>query len=122
MSYSIDFRKKVLSVREKEGLSMAAVSQRFGVGKSSVMRWTKQISPKLTRQRPATKIDMECLKKDVEKYPDGYHYERAKRLGVSTSCVLYALRRLNITYKKNSKSSQSGSRKTIYLLPKDKIL
>ena len=43
---------------------------------------------------------MGALKKDVEAYPDGYNYERAARLGVSTSGIYYALKRLNMSYKK----------------------
>lgn len=39
MTYSIDFRKKVLKIREEEGLSLEGIAIRFGVGKASVMRW-----------------------------------------------------------------------------------
>jgi transposase len=41
--YSFDFRRKVLEIRRKEALSMAAVAARFGVGALSVMRWTKHL-------------------------------------------------------------------------------
>ena len=64
-------------------------------------------------------MDMEALKQDVQKYPDAYLKERAERLRVSHNCVWHALKRLNVTYKKNSKSSKSGSRKKIYVLPRD---
>ena len=39
---------------------------------------------------------------DVKKYPDAYNYERAQRLNVSTSGIYCALRRLEISYKKNT--------------------
>ncbi|MGL5783914.1 MAG: IS630 transposase-related protein [Alphaproteobacteria bacterium] len=79
MSYSIDFRRKVLDVREKEGLSMESVAARFGVCVASVMRWTKEISPKRTRYKPP-KIDMEALLSlDVETHSDAYLRERAAR-------------------------------------------
>ena len=52
--------------------------------------------------QPALKIDMEKLQDDIVAYPDTYNYERAERLGVRTTCVFYALRRLNITRKKNA--------------------
>ena len=117
MTYSRDFREKVLIIREKESLSFAKVSKRFGVGKESVVRWAKNIESKKTRNKPAIKIDMEALKKDVEAYPDGYHYERAKRLNVSRSGVGHALKRLGVTYKKNPQSSTGQFRKTICLLP-----
>ena len=43
MSYSRDFRSKVIKTREIENLSMAKVAKRFGVGLGSVMRWSKNI-------------------------------------------------------------------------------
>ncbi|WP_139225311.1 hypothetical protein [Nitrosomonas sp. Nm34] len=36
MAYSLDFRRKVLSVRKKEGLTIAEVAARFDVGVASV--------------------------------------------------------------------------------------
>jgi transposase len=113
MTYSIDFRKKVLKIREQEGLSIEGVAIRFGVGKASVMRWVIELEPKKTRNKPATKIDMEGLKKDIEDYPDSYQYERAERLGSSQSGIYWALKRLNMTYKKNTDSSKSRRRKAL---------
>jgi transposase len=113
MTYSIDFRKKVLKVREKEGLSVEGVAIRFGVGKASVMRWLIELEPKKTRNKSATKIDMELLKKDIEEYPDSYQYERAERLGASQSGIYWALKRLNVTYKKNTNPSKSRRRKAL---------
>ena len=100
MTYSVDFRKKVLKIREKEELSIEAVAIRFGVGKASVMRWLIELEPKKTRNKSTTKINRDALKKDVEEYPDSYQYERAERLGVSQSGIYWALKRLDVTYKK----------------------
>jgi len=41
MAYSLDFRRKVLVVREREQLTIAQVAQRFDVGKASVMCWLR---------------------------------------------------------------------------------
>lgn len=60
---------------------------------------------------------MEALKRDLEAYPDAYQYERAIRLNVSKAAIWYALRRLKVTCKKKPSTSQSGSRKTVCLLP-----
>lgn len=117
MTYSRDFREKVLSIKDKESLSFAKVAKRFDIGIASIVRWAKNIDSKKTRHKPATKIDMEALKKDIEAYPDAYLYERAKRLNVSRMGVAHALKRLGVTYKKNSQSSPSEFRKTICLLP-----
>ena len=38
MSYSLDFRRKVLSVRERDKLSFREVADRFSVGVASVVR------------------------------------------------------------------------------------
>jgi transposase len=117
MTYSLDFRRKVLAVREKEQLSLAKVSKRFGLGLNTVMRWTKNITAKNKRNKPSLKIDMEALKHDIQKYPDAYQYERAKRLNVSKAAIWYALKRLRVSYKKNSTAPQGSSRKTLYILP-----
>jgi transposase len=119
MTYSSDFRKKVLTIRKQESLSMDKVAKRFGVGLASVLRWSKNLEAKSTRNKPATKIDMEALKHDVEKHPDAYQYERAERLGVSGGCVFHALKRLGVTYKKNSAAPKGNSRKTLCFLRSD---
>lgn len=106
MTYSIDFRKKVLELREREELSIGAVALRFDVGKASVMRWLVELAPKKTRNKPATKIDMDSLKKDIEEHPDSYQHERASRLGVSKSGIGSALKRLGVTYKKNTSAPE----------------
>ncbi len=59
------------------------------------------------------------LKKDIQDHPDSYGYERARRLGVSASGIKHAKKRIGVTYKKNSESPQSCSRKKIYVLPKN---
>lgn len=114
--YSICFRKQVLLIREKEKLSINKVAKRFGIGSRTIVNWLKRLEPKLKRNKPATKIDMEALKQDVEKYPDAYLVERAARLKVSKSGIHVALQRLNITYKKNSESYKSRSKEESYIL------
>jgi len=115
MTYSSDFRRKVLSVREKEDLTIAQVAKRFCVGVASVTRWIKTPDPKLTRNKPATKIDMQALARDVLDYPDAYQYERARRLGVSEKGVGHALRRMGVSYKKKSETPKGLRRRTAYL-------
>ena len=118
MTYSLDFRQRVLSIREKENLTLKETAKRFRLGMASLVRWSNNIEPKRKREKPATRIDMEALKKHVEEYPDAYQYERAAALGVSTSGVCYAFKRLGVTYKKNPQASESGPRKALYFLPK----
>lgn len=108
MTYSIDFRRKVLEVKERDGLSFEQAAALFGVGKSSVQRWTECIEPCRSRNKPATKIDMELLEQDVGLYPDAYRYERAERLGCSQRGIGEALKRLKISRKKNSFAPEGG--------------
>lgn len=115
MTYSLDFRCKVLSVREKEGLTISEVACRFGVGVASVVRWLKKVEPERFRDKPATRIDMTALAQDVRDYPDAYQYERARRFGVSQKGIDHALRRLGVTYKKNTSTSEGERRRTAYL-------
>ena len=108
MSYDIRFRCRVLSYPSREGLSLSKVARILGISRQSVYNGSQRIEEKKSREKPATKINMSDLSEDVERYPDAYHYERAKRLKVSTSCVGYALKRLRVTYKKNAKARQGG--------------
>ena len=54
--YDIRFRKKVLEIREKEGLSIRAVAERFGISFRSIVNWLKNLEPKLKRKPYKTKI------------------------------------------------------------------
>ena len=63
MTYSLDFREKVLRVKENESLSFVAVAKRFDVGLASVVRWSTHIVSKKTREKPATKSKWKLFKK-----------------------------------------------------------
>lgn len=80
MTYSLDFRKKVFEVKEKLGLTFEETSKRFDVPIRTLFRWQRCLEPCKTRNKPATKIDMEVLAKDVKEHPDHYQWERAKLL------------------------------------------
>ncbi len=105
MAYSLDFRRKVFKLKQEEKLTFEQTSERFSIPIRTLFRWQKRIEPKTKRNKPSTKIDMEALAKDVEANPDHYQYERAKTFGVSQSAIFYALKRLNISNKKNTISS-----------------
>ncbi|WP_342221286.1 IS630 transposase-related protein [Candidatus Fukatsuia endosymbiont of Tuberolachnus salignus] len=78
MSYSVDFRRKVLSIREQEGLSIRETAKRFHIGTDPLTRWLRRIEPQQSGSR-RRKIDKKVLVKDVERYPDAYQRERAAR-------------------------------------------
>lgn len=100
MAYSYDFRKRVMKIKEDKNLTFEATAKRFGVNIRTLFNWSNRIKPKTTRDKPATKIDMEKLAKDIRKYPDSFQHERAERFNMSTSGIFYALQRLGISYKK----------------------
>ena len=102
MSYSLDFRRQVFKLKQKEELTFQELSDRFDIPIRTLFRWQKRIEPKVKRNKPAIKVDMEALAKDVKEHPDLYQYERAKKFGVSQSTIFYALKRLKISYKKNA--------------------
>lgn len=120
MTYPVQFRKKVFQIKADEELSFEDVAKRFGLSKTTVFRWSKNLEPQKFRNKILKKLSKEGLLDDIEKYPDSYSYERANRLGVSPSSgIRYAMKRLKVTYKKNPKSSKSGPRKKIYILQRD---
>lgn len=102
MTYSVDFRKKVLAVRKRDALTIEQVAQRFFIGKATVMRWIGRLEPTQKRDTTARRIDMEALAQDVKDRPDAYQYERAQKFAVRQSAIFYALKRLNLSYKKNA--------------------
>ena len=118
MTYPLKFRYHVLSIREKEGLTLEETSKRFGVGRASLTRWLKRIEPDQSKPRKR-KIDLEALRQDVRDHPDAYHYERAARFGVATNAIWQALRKIGVTYKKSPAPSKGGRRQTAYLPSED---
>ncbi len=100
MTYSLDLRQKVFQLKDKKGLTFEETSAYFDIGIRTLFRWEKKLEPCTTRNKPASKVDMAALAKDIETYPDDYQWERGQRLGVGQSTIHYALARLGISYKK----------------------
>lgn len=119
MTYSVHFRTKVLRIKDKEGLSFSEISKLFNIGRNTVFTWTKKLHPEKHRNKKQVKIDLDRLRQDVEEYKDGYQYERAERLGVSKSGIQWALKKLNITYKKSFKTSKGKRRREIGISTKN---
>ena len=101
MAYSIDFRRKVFEIKERDSLSIGETAHRFGISGSGVFRWSERPEPCRTRNKPAAEIDMSALSPDAEHHPDACRQERAGRSGCSRRGICEALKRLKITRKKN---------------------
>jgi transposase len=54
MTYSLDFRKKVLQVKTEEKLSYEETAKRFQIGKTTLVRWHSKLEPQIKRNKPAT--------------------------------------------------------------------
>ncbi len=106
MTYPLKFRLHVLKVQAEEGLNNSETARRFCIGLSSLKRWHEHPTPAINRHR-SSRIDMDALARDVEKYPDDYQFERAQRFDMSTRGMCHALKRLNITRKKKPTPSES---------------
>ncbi|MFV0293817.1 MAG: IS630 transposase-related protein, partial [Paracoccus sp. (in: a-proteobacteria)] len=115
MSHPIAFRRHVLRVRERDGLSFAEVADRFSAGISSVKCWSKRPEPKPYERRKDRRIDPLMLAQDVRDHPDAYQHERAARFGVTPKAIWQALRKLGVTYKKIPGASEGGRRRTASL-------
>lgn len=100
MTYPLWYREKVLKTKEKIGYIKTA--EKFGISKTTILRWTRNIEIQKTRNNYPRKINGEELLEDVKQNPDLYIHERAKRFGVSYNCMWKSLRRINITYKKKT--------------------
>ncbi|MFV0490281.1 MAG: IS630 transposase-related protein, partial [Pseudorhodobacter sp.] len=72
MSYSISFRRHVLAVKERDGLTFAEAAERFSVGIASLVRWSVKLEPKAYRRKRGLKIYLEKLAQDVRDHPDAY--------------------------------------------------
>ena len=106
MTYSLDFRQKVLAMKKKHNWTFEKTSEHFEIPIRTIFRWNKRIEAYIKHRDHKSKIDKDKLIEDVNKYPDSYQYERAKRMGVSRSCINSTLKKLKITYKKNFKPSE----------------
>ena len=100
MSYSIDFRRRVLAFVE-EGGSKAKAARLFKVHPSTIYEWLKRgedLAPKpaTTRRR---KLDKASLARHVREHPDAVLRERAVHFGVRINSVWFAMRRMGFVKK-----------------------
>ena len=63
MAYSLDFRKRVFSLKEERELTFKETSKLFGIDIRTLFRWQQRLEPKIAREKPATKIDMQDSKR-----------------------------------------------------------
>jgi transposase len=105
MSYDKKLRERALEYWAA-GHTKAETAAVFKVGTSTLQTWKSQLNETGTlepkkRRETWRKIDPEKLKAYLEEHPDAYLKEIAQVFECSDVAVLKAMRRLNITRKKN---------------------
>jgi transposase len=113
MTYSVDFRKKVVAFVQNGG-GQAEAARRFDISLWCVRDWLarKDLQPQqkgVPRQR---KLDKNTLKARVRDNPDATLQEHARHCGVDRSVIGKALRRMKITRKKRRSNTKNAIRKS----------
>ena len=103
MRCSTDLRKRVIEFCRRGGSQIEAAT-RFQVSRKSIYNWLHSKAPYTTRApgpKGGHKLDWEALRLYTEKDDDAMLKEIAKRFGVGTTAVWYALKKMKISRKKN---------------------
>ena len=116
MTYSIDFRKAVLSHLDS-GASIESTSILFSIGATTIKNWKRLRSSTgrlVGSGRPPTpyKINSDELRAFIKENPDAFLNEIARNLNVTSPAIHAALKRLNITRKKSPRFIKSDVRKS----------
>lgn len=114
-AYSVDFREKILEIKNKERLSIRQLAQRFGVAKSFVQKIVKQYQEtgSLNPRRPGggntPKLNEEqvLIFKEILESNNDFTLEELKdellkrtRISVSTTTIWKLTKKLNYSFKK----------------------
>ncbi|MDE1902201.1 MAG: hypothetical protein KGI37_11290 [Alphaproteobacteria bacterium] len=113
MTYSVDFRKKVVAFVHNGG-GQAEAARRYEISLWCVRDWLarKDLQPQqkgVPRQR---KLDKDDLRARVRDNPEATLQEHARHCGVDRSVIGKALRRMKITRKKRRSNTKNAIRKS----------
>ena len=109
MTYSVDFRKKVVAF-VRNGGGQAEAARRFGISLWCVRDWLarKDLQPQQAGVPRRRKLDKEALRAHVRDNPDAIIRERAAHFGVHYNAVWEAMQSLKITHKKRRSNTNSA--------------
>lgn len=104
MTYSEDFRKRVIEYR-KEGHTFKETKEVFKIATDTIQKWEKKLKEegtlkKKTVKRSFRKLDPEKIRLYFEQHPDAYLREAAEEFGCCETSITNACRKLKITRKK----------------------
>jgi transposase len=113
MTYSLDLRESVLRHIDN-GCTLEAVSRLFSVGTTTIRNWKRlraQTGKLGGSGRPCKpyKLDAEALKLYIKERPDAFLNEIASHFDVTTPAIHTAMKRMNITRKKRSRSTKKDA-------------
>jgi len=106
MAYSEDYRKRTIEYRQ-EGHTLAEVFRVFKVYPGTIRDWEARmkagtLKPNYPKTRKPRKLPPDELVSYVDNHPDAFLEEIGEHFHCSAEAVRKALKRLKITYKKNS--------------------
>jgi len=110
MTYSIDFRERVIS-HITEGGSKASASRLYKLSLDTIHRWWRDrddLAPKRKNLKQGYKIDSVKLAQLIEAHPDMMLKELAQGLGVSINSVFHSLKVMGYSRKKNGALQREG--------------
>ena len=115
MSYDIKFKQRVIEYRE-EGHTFKETCDTFKISETTLMKWIKKekegkLGEVKIRVRKPKKIYPNKLVEYIRKNPDAYLAEIADEFNCSTTEVLKALKKLNITRKKRLLHTKNNPQK-----------
>ena len=114
MAYSVDLRMAAVRHYKGSGDTFAETGKIFHVSESAVQRWVTQYEATgnvfdKPLNRGFKKIDPEKLRAYVKEHQDATQQEIADEFGCCNQAVSKALKRLNITRKKNASLQRAKS-------------
>ncbi|MGP4119404.1 IS630 transposase-related protein [Psychrobacter aquimaris] len=89
MTYSIDYRKQVLS-SIADGMTIREASLFYGLSASIIYSWQQSLVAKTKRNKAPIKTPDDALIEDVKRYSDDYNYGRARCLNSSKTGIFKA--------------------------------
>ena len=77
--YSLDYRKRVMTIKATKNLTYVQTSERFGVNIRTLFRWQQQIKPKIIKQATTKRFhyeNFEQLKNHLMTFMLYYNHQR----------------------------------------------
>ena len=100
MTYSIDYRRRVIAFVNEKG-SKREAARLFKISPDTLYKWLSRkddLSPRPAKVRQR-KLNKDALRRDVKERPDVFLRERAATFGVHESSMSRALSKLRIVKK-----------------------